>query len=156
MPRPKRPRCVGFLPEVVYFKPRGIPLSLLKEVDLTVDEFETLRLADLENLEQTEAAKKMKVSQSTFQRILTNARKKLAEAVVLGKAIRVEGGVYQMAKMTTRKLKCEECGHVWEIPFGTGEKGIQLSCPTCQSRLVHRIDQAGHGFGRQPWGYKKK
>jgi predicted DNA-binding protein (UPF0251 family) len=75
--RPKKQRLVSFEPEIIYFKPRGVPLSDLEEVDLTVDELEVLRLADFENLDQIEAAERMKVSQSTFQRILTSARKKL-------------------------------------------------------------------------------
>ena len=97
MPRPKRPRSVGFLPGVTYFKPQGVSLSLLEEVNLTVDELEALRLADLENLDQIKAAKKMKISQSTFQRILTAAHKKIAKALVSGCAISVKGGDYIMA-----------------------------------------------------------
>lgn len=96
MPRPKKPRLIGFRPGVTYFKPRAIPLSVLEEVDLTVDELEALRLADFKNLDQRLAAKKMKISQSTFQRILTQARKKVAEALVEGKAIRVEGGIIKI------------------------------------------------------------
>ena len=62
---------------------------MLEEVDLSMDELEALRLCDVENLEQTEAAKKMKVSQSTLQRILTSAHKKIAEALIEGKAIKI-------------------------------------------------------------------
>lgn len=131
-------------------------MRFLEEVDLTVDEVEALRLADFEELDQRQAAKKMKVSQSTFQRILTNARKKIGEALVLGKAIKVEGGDYKMIKRAVRQFKCEECDNIWEVPFGTGKRRIQMSCPKCHSRLVHRVDQAGHGFGRMPWGYKGK
>jgi len=75
-PRPIKPRRVSFDPNVTYFKPRAIPLSMLEEIDLKVDELEALRLCDLENLEQKEAAKKMKISQSTLSRILRSARKK--------------------------------------------------------------------------------
>jgi len=131
-------------------------MSFLEEVDLTVDELEAVRLADFKGLSQHQAAKKMKISQSTLQRVLTSARKKIAEALVLGKAIKVEGGEYKMAKRPARQLKCEECGHIWEVPFGTGKRGAQMKCPKCSSRIVHRIDQAGHGFGRMPWGYKKR
>lgn len=130
-------------------------MGMLEEVDLTMDEFESIRLADLESLDQMEAAKKMKVSQSTFQRILTSARKKISEALVCSKAIRIEGGVFRIIKEPARQLKCEECGNIWEVPFGTGERGIETECPKCGSGIVHRIDQAGHGFGRMPWGYKK-
>ena len=89
MARPIKPRKVFFEPNVVYFKPRAVPLSLLKEVDLSIDELETLRLCDYKNLEQAEAAKKMRISQSTLQRILSSARQKIAEALVKGKAIKI-------------------------------------------------------------------
>jgi len=89
MARPIKPRRVLFDPDVVYFKPRAVPLSLLDEVELGMDELEALRLCDYKNLEQTEAAKKMKISQSTFQRILTSAHKKTAEALISGKAIKI-------------------------------------------------------------------
>ena len=89
MVRPLKPRRVLFGPDVVYFKPRATPLSILEEVDLSIDELEALRLCDLKDLEQKEAAKKMKVSQSTLQRILTSARKKVAEALIEGKAIKI-------------------------------------------------------------------
>jgi len=89
MARPIKPRRVLFDPDVVYFKPRAVPLSMLEEVDLSIDELEALRLCDLKDLEQKEAAKKMKVSQSTLQRILTSARKKVAEALTEGKAIKI-------------------------------------------------------------------
>ena len=89
MARPLKPRRVLFDPDVVYFKPRAVPLSILEEVELGVDELEAIRLCDYKNLEQTEAAKKMKIYQSTLQRILTSARKKVAEALVNGKAIKI-------------------------------------------------------------------
>lgn len=90
MVRPLKPRRVLFDPDVVYFKPRAVPLSMLEEVELSLAELEALRLCDLKNLEQTEAAKKMKISQSTLQRILTSARKKIADALIKGKAIKIK------------------------------------------------------------------
>jgi len=156
MPRPQRLRCVSFMPDVTYYKPRGIPLGMLEEVNLTVDELEALRLADLENQDQVKAASQMKISQSTFQRILATAHKKISEALIYGKAIRIEGGEYSLNKKIERQLKCESCGHTWQIPFGTGKRGIEMKCPQCDSGLVHRIDYGGHGFGRQWWGYKSK
>lgn len=89
MARPLKQRKVLFDPNVTYFKPRAIPLSELEEVDLGVDELEALRLCDLKNLDQVEAAKKMKISQSTLSRILTSARKKITEALIKGKAIKI-------------------------------------------------------------------
>jgi len=89
MVRPLKPRRVLFDPDISYFKPRAVPLSVLEEIDLNVDELEALRLCDLKDLEQKEAAEKMKISQSTLQRILTSARKKVAEALTQGKAIKI-------------------------------------------------------------------
>jgi len=84
------------LPETTYFKPAGVPLRELEEVVLTVCEFEAIRLKDLEGLEQEECAKKMDISQPTFFRLLDSARKKIADAIVNGKAIKIEGGVYKI------------------------------------------------------------
>jgi len=89
MIRPVKLRRVRFDPNVTYFKPRAVPLSLLEEIDLGIDELEALRLCDFKNLDQIEAAKKMKISQSTLQRILSSARKKIAEALIEGKAIKI-------------------------------------------------------------------
>jgi predicted DNA-binding protein (UPF0251 family) len=96
MPRPRLCRRVKFLPETTYFKPAGIPLRKLEEVVLTVDEFEAIRLKDLEGLEQIEASDRMKISQPTFFRLLDSARKKIADAIVNGKAIKIEGGSYKI------------------------------------------------------------
>lgn len=97
MVRPMKRRMVGFKPGINYFKPAGIPMLELEEVVLTVAEFEAVRLKDLENMDQIDAAKKMDVSQPTFNRILSLARKKIADALANGKAIRIEGGSYVMA-----------------------------------------------------------
>jgi predicted DNA-binding protein (UPF0251 family) len=89
MVRPIKPRRVQFDPKAIYFKPRAVPLSMLDEVELSLDEIEALRLCDLEGLDQVEAAKKMKISQATLCRILTSARKKVTEALIEGKAIKI-------------------------------------------------------------------
>ena len=94
--RPRRFRRVMFGPNVDYFKPRGIALVDLQAVNLNVEELEAIRLKDFENMDQIKAAKKMNVSQPTFHRILLEARKKLADALVSGKAIKIEGGIYKM------------------------------------------------------------
>ena len=90
MTRPRKNRRIRFNPDVLYFKPRGIPLQSLEEVILEQDEWEAIRLKYKERLNQTESAKKMHISQSTFQRILSSANQKIAEALVSGKAIRIE------------------------------------------------------------------
>jgi predicted DNA-binding protein (UPF0251 family) len=90
MSRPKRPRFLRFSPDVYYFKPQGIPLRLLEEVVLKADELEALKLYEVDGLEQIQAAKKIGVSQPTFARILASSYKKIAEALISGKAIRIE------------------------------------------------------------------
>ena len=89
MPRPKVPRRISFNPNVTYFKPRGVPLHAIDEIELSHDELEALRLKDYMGLDQKIAAEKMNVSQPTFHRILNSARKKIATAIVDGKAISI-------------------------------------------------------------------
>lgn len=96
MVRPKKCKMVFAEPGVTYFKPRAVPLIELKEVELTVEEFEAIRLKDLEGNEQTLVARKMRVSQPTLHRLIANARKKIADALVNGKAIRINGGNYSI------------------------------------------------------------
>lgn len=88
--RPRLCRKVKFNPRVKYFKPRGVPLSRLKEITLTKEELEALRLKNIENLNQEACAKKMNTSQSTFQRILSAAYQKVSQAVVEGQAIKID------------------------------------------------------------------
>jgi len=90
--RPKKTRWVKCAPGERCFKPLCKPLSRLKVVSLTIDEFEAVRLACLEGLKQADAAKKMKISRPTFSRIVKNAHMKIADALVNIKAIRIEGG----------------------------------------------------------------
>ena len=97
MPRPRHCRRVGCLPQVNFYKPRGIPLSVLQHVNLAVDELEAIRLADLQGLYQEQAARKMNVSRQTFGRILESAHKKIADALVNGKALSIEGGPIELA-----------------------------------------------------------
>lgn len=89
MVRPQKPRRVSFDPDITYFKPRAVPLSILEEVELKADELEAVRLCDLVEMEQAKAAGKMKISQSTLGRILNAAHKKIALALVEGKAIKI-------------------------------------------------------------------
>ena len=147
MARPRQCRRVGSMPESNYFKPRGIPLSILEEVVLTVDEFEAIRLADLEGLYQEQAAEKMNVSRQTFGRIIESAHKKVAYALVGGKALKIEGGEFEMASM--RKFRCYDCQHSWELPYGTGRPG---NCPSCKSDNIRRSEEDrgyNDGVGRR-------
>ena len=95
MVRPRRCRRIGFQPDVTYFKPAGVRMIDLEESILTFDELEAIRLVDSEEIEQEQAAKKMKISQPTLSRILKSARGKISDAILKGKAIKIEGGNYK-------------------------------------------------------------
>ena len=92
MPRPKCRRHICGMPDKNYFKPRGIPTLDLEEVNLTLDEFEAVRLADYEQLYQEEAATRMNISRQTFGRIIEEAHKKIADVLINGKALKIDGG----------------------------------------------------------------
>ena len=96
--RPKKTRWIKCAPQERCFKPLCKPLSKLENVYLTLDEFEAVRLACLEGLKQIDAAKRLKISRPTFSRIETSAHKKIADALVNIKAIRIEGGCCQIIK----------------------------------------------------------
>jgi len=96
MPRPRKPRFVQSGPAAKVFKPKGTPASRLDEVVLPVEGLEALRLSDLERLDQQTAANRMNVSRQTFGRVLAEARTLISEALVMGKMIRIQGGVYAL------------------------------------------------------------
>lgn len=89
MPRPKRCRRVCCDPEHRYFKPQGIPLAKLEWIDLELDELEAFRLSDAEGLTQSDAARRMNISQPTFNRILNSARSKASRCIAEGLALRI-------------------------------------------------------------------
>jgi len=132
MARPPKERRVEFIPENKYFKPAGIPLRNIKEVNLTIEEVEAIRLKDSLGLNQEECAQRMNVSRPTFQRVLTCARGKIAEALIQGKAIRFRGGDY---KLVEQYLHCSRCGR--KFPVGQGNRGRHgrpfqdIRCPEC-------------------------
>jgi predicted DNA-binding protein (UPF0251 family) len=133
MARPKKCRWVCCEPSVNYFKPRGIPMTELERISLAVDELEALRLKDLDGLEQEQAATTMNVSQPTFHRILESAHGKVADALVNGKAIRIEGGDY-VVREGGRLFKCYDCQNEWQVPHGTARPA---RCPKCNSTNIH-------------------
>ncbi len=142
MPRPCCVRHVTGLPDVNFFKPAGIPMHALEVVILTLDELEALRLADLDGLYQETAAEQMKISRPTFARIVEQARRKTADALIHGKALRLEGG--------TVTLKGEE-----DMPNrdGTGPIGSAMGqgrgpCGCGQRRQGRGGRGAGPGGGR--------
>jgi len=91
--RPRKYRIVKVDPRISQFSPRGKP-GRPDEVELKMDEFEALRLADYLNLSQIEAAKSMRISQQTFSRIIKKARSIIARGITTGSAIKIQGGQY--------------------------------------------------------------
>jgi len=145
MPRPPKCRWVGKLPRGITFKPLGFPIRRCGFVDLQLDELEALRQAHLNGKTQEEGAEDLGISRSTFGRILENAHRKVADALVNHKTIIIDGGPITMDK---RHFHCQDCGHNWEEPFGTGRPA---HCPSCRSANFHRTDP-GPPFGRGPCG----
>ncbi len=135
MARPVKYRRVEFAPGVNYFKPPGVPLRKLEEVRLSLEEVEAIRLKDLEGLEQEQGAERMSISRSTFQRVLASGRQKIAEALLNGKAIRIEGGNFEMASSW---FKCMN-GHEWEVPFEVMASAPPRLCPTCDTTRIEPI-----------------
>jgi len=112
MTRPLKKRVINFWPQVTYFKPAGIPLKTIEELEISGDELEAIRLKYLENLDQEKVAKQMNVSRPTIVRILQSAKKKIVDALVNGKAIKMEKGPNIIMKNANHKLcnKKRRCG----------------------------------------------
>jgi uncharacterized protein len=110
MPRPRKCRFVTQEPGVTFFKPQGIPLRMLEHAQITVDELEALRLSDFLGMSHEEAAKQLKVSRPTVTRMLARAHQAIADALVNGKAIRIEGGDYVLEGL---ECQCPKCGAHW-------------------------------------------
>ena len=143
--RPKIKRTIRFFPEITYFKPAGIPLRELSEVVLALDEVEAIRLAELDDLEQIEAAKKMKISRITFMRILHSAHKKIAECLIYGKALRINGGEIMAYQSRLGKALSEEFKsnpkRTWgkNVGRGQGMGGSETCiCPKCKKEITHQ------------------
>ncbi|MBN1793238.1 DUF134 domain-containing protein [Candidatus Woesearchaeota archaeon] len=158
MVRPRKIKLVSFEPKVTYFKPRAVPLAELEEVDLTLDELEVMRLSNIEHLGQEDAAEKMQIHQSTFQRTLTRAREKVTDALVRGKAIKIHGGDYAMpgrdgtgpfrSMLGRGRMRgplaggpggacvCPKCGN--EQPHIRGVPCNQMKCAKCNSVMARK------------------
>jgi len=119
---------------VSFFKPAGIPVGSLQSVRLSLEELESMRLKDLEGLEQEECARKMCISRPTFHRILESGRKKLTDALINSKAIQIQGGNFELAQ---RVFRCGNDGHEWNVPFAAMAQKLPLSCPVCLSGNIH-------------------
>jgi len=128
----------------------GIPARLLDVVDLSVDEYEALRLADYEGLEHKEAAEKMGISRPTFTRLIDQARKKFASGIIEGKEISIEGGNFQFLQHVAR---CRNCGSTYNYTQHAPDK-----CPECNEEDLENLNlyyQRGRGRGRGKWGQGK-
>jgi uncharacterized protein len=125
MPRPKCCRQIGAAPGRTCFQPEGALSS--GEMLLTLDEYEAIRLADLEGLYQEQAASRMNISRQTFGRIIEEARRKVADVLVNGKTLRIEGGPVSMK--AAEPARCPRCRRV----FGPDcSKHNEMSCPHCR------------------------
>jgi len=124
---------VSALPGITYFKPAGIPLRFLQEVCLSVAQAEALRLKDVEGLEQAEAAVRMGISRPTFQRLVTSARKQVADALLNGKAIRIEGGNFQVTPVARDDNENQEYN---------GGNIMKYAMPVSGSQLMPHFGQA--------------
>jgi|WetSurMetagenome_2_1015567.scaffolds.fasta_scaffold32687_5 uncharacterized protein len=147
-----RPRCCRRVvgePACKVFKPAGVPASLLEEVVLSIDEFEAIRLADLEGLYHEQAAERMTISRQTFGRIVEAARGKIARVLVEGLSLRIKGGDIEMAEQRT--FRCQQCQHNWNVPFGTGRPD---ACPACKSKTICRSEEE-RGAGRTRQGCRR-
>ena len=157
--KPRKKRDVLFAPGASYFKPRGIPMVYLDIVSLTIDEYESIRLADLEDLKHDDAAKHMNISRPTFTRLLESAHKKISDAIVNGKAISISGGDY---RILGKRMRCRKCGFFWNYEDIEGREE-NIKCSQCDSTDIEDIAEklnieavdrpCRHRHG-QEWGKK--
>lgn len=145
MPRPVKWRQIDFMPEIKHFIPAdkisGIKCNVLK-----LEELEAIRLKDLEGLEQDDCAQNMQVSRPTFRRILISAREKIADSLINGKAISIEGGNYTR---NICSIHCNSCGNNWDIGYELlDEKGTPPPCPKCGSTKTGCVGNPQNGFCR--------
>jgi len=122
MPRPTCRRRIGFQPKAVYFKPAGVPIGIVQEVVIGQDEVEAMRLKDLLGFPQEEAASQMGVSQPTFHRLINAAHQKITDAIINGKALRIEGGNVSIHEEIAGPCR-------WKKQWGQG-------CATAESVVV--------------------
>jgi len=122
---------------VIFFKPAGIRVRDIEEIGLALDELEALRLADVEGLYQEAAAQSMGVSRPTFSRIIAEARRKVAVALIRGKALRLEGGTVQLQKVD--RACSAESGVSPEAGAHRGRHGRKLQGSLRWSRGGRRV-----------------
>lgn len=128
MVRPRIFRRISEEPQIRCFKPERDDLDSLKPIEITIDEFEAIRLRDYHDIQQKKSAEIMEISQSTFHRILTSARKKISKALIEGNTIIIVGGDYITDK---KRYICNICGFEWSSPKKEYDK-----CPDCKSEEI--------------------
>ena len=131
MPRPRKWRIVGYIPEIRCFGPITESNRDIEFITLNIEEVESIRLMDLVGLDQVSCAEKMGVARSTFQRIYTLAKGKVADSLINGKRICIEGGNYTL---NICEISCRECGTRWKESYENVINN-KLSCPKCKSTL---------------------
>ena len=142
MPRLKKCRILRGPPLCNGFKPRGIPARFIKTVSISLDEYESIRLADYENLEHEEASKRLGVSRSVFTRLVDGARKKVAQALVEGAELTIEGGDYHFQK---KAFRCLDCYNVFEVNINDPDPA---KCPNCSSTNMDNLNTYFGGRGQ--------
>ncbi|HEX9896313.1 MAG TPA: DUF134 domain-containing protein [Dehalococcoidales bacterium] len=136
MPRPRKCRRVAFLPGTTYFKPAGIPLRELDENLITIDEIEAIRLKDIEDLEQEHCAVKMGISRATFQRTLESARKKIADALLNGKAMKIQGGTFEVTSLRYKGLNDYDNTSQVNSNQNIGVKNMKIAVVTDDGKTI--------------------
>jgi len=131
MSRPRRFRRILEEPQIRCFKPERENLDSLKPIEITIEEFESIRLRDYHDIQQKKSAEIMGISQPTFHRTLTSARKKISKALIDGNTIVIVGGDYITNK---NRYKCNVCGFEWRSPEKEYDK-----CPDCQSKDINIV-----------------
>ncbi len=147
MPRPKNDRIVHEPPLFTEFKPVGVTGRSLVQISLSLDEFEASRLADSIGLSHEEAAKEMEISRSTFTRLIEDARRKIADFIVQGKLLSIEGGKIHFRNNI---IRCLNCGYMFKTNIGTSF----TECPECKSTSLQNL-AGGFGHGRCCVGFRQ-
>jgi uncharacterized protein len=137
MTRPCKCRKISSTPGSIYFKPVGIMMKDLDEVILTLDEYEAIRLADYEEYYQEQAAQSMNISRQTFGNIIGSAHKKIADFLISGKSLKIEGGYVSLKYFNNKLFNCKDCNYLWDINEDIDKPN---NCPKCKSDNINKIN----------------
>ena len=139
MSRPEKHRIIYEPPIFTGFKPTGVARNLLEESIMSLDEFESFRLADYVGLSHAEAADEMEISRSTFTRLVEKARRKIADLIIQGRVLTIDGGNIHFRNNI---IRCHDCGHMFNIDI----QAAFNKCPVCHStNLINLAGGFGHG-----------